>query len=179
MTVNDFGALSTLSTRSGSVRLFRLDSLERAGLCRLDTLPFSLRVLLEALLRQVDGRGITLDDVRELAAWTPAAERRPDVPFLPARVLMQDFTGVPAVVDLAAMRAALAHLGGDPARVNPLIPVDLVVDHSVQVDFFASPEALNRNAELEFQRNRERYEFLRWGQQAFRNFRVVPPATGI
>ena len=179
MTVNDFGALSTLSTRSGSLRFFRLDSLERAGLCRLDTLPFSLRVLLEALLRQVDGRSITLDDVRALAAWTPTAERRPEVPFLPARVLMQDFTGVPAVVDLAAMRAALAHLGGNPARVNPLIPVDLVVDHSVQVDFFSSPEALNRNAELEFQRNRERYEFLRWGQQAFRNFRVVPPATGI
>ena len=127
MKVNDLGALAELSTRSGSLHFFRLDRLERAGLCQLDALPFSLRVLLEAVLRQVDGRSITTDDVRALAAWTPRAERRPEVPFLPARVLMQDFTGVPAIVDLAAMRAALSRLGGDPARVNPRIPVDLVV----------------------------------------------------
>ena len=179
MDSNAFGAISTLATHSGSYRIHRLESLERAGLCTLARLPFSLRVLLEAVLRQVGDHSITPDDVVALAGWTPSAPKRPEIPFLPARVLMQDFTGVPAVVDLASMRAALARLGGDPARVNPRIPVDLVVDHSVQVDFFASSEALHRNAELEFQRNRERYEFLRWGQQAFRNFRVVPPATGI
>ncbi|MGH2628838.1 MAG: aconitase family protein, partial [Anaerolineales bacterium] len=129
--------------------------------------------------RQVDGRAIRQEDVVALAGWKPQATARPDLPFLPARVLMQDFTGVPAIVDLAAMRAALARLGGDPKRINPRIPVDLVIDHSVQVDFFASPEAVRRNAEMEFQRNRERYEFLRWGKAAFDNFRVVPPATGI
>ncbi|HEX9680865.1 MAG TPA: aconitate hydratase AcnA, partial [Anaerolineales bacterium] len=127
----------------------------------------------------VDGRAIRQEDVVALAGWKPQATSRPEVPFLPARVLMQDFTGVPAIVDLAAMRAALARLGGDPKRINPRIPVDLVIDHSVQVDFFASTEAVRRNAEMEFQRNRERYEFLRWGKAAFDNFQVVPPATGI
>ena len=179
MISNPLGAVATLTTPHGRYEISRLDRLEQSGMCTLAHLPFSLRVLLEAVLRQVDGRSITEADVVALAGWTPTAARRPEIPFLPARVLMQDFTGVPAVVDLAAMRNALARLGGDPSKVNPRIPVDLVVDHSVQVDFFASPEALNRNAELEFQRNRERYEFLRWGQQAFRQFRVVPPATGI
>jgi aconitate hydratase len=179
MVSNPFGALATLTTPHGRYEIARLDRLEQAGMCTLAQLPFSLRVLLETVLRQVDGRSITESDVTALAGWTPTAARRPEIPFLPARVLMQDFTGVPAVVDLAAMRNALARLGGDPSKVNPRIPVDLVVDHSVQVDFFASSEALKRNADLEFQRNRERYEFLRWGQQAFRQFRVVPPATGI
>src|SRR6185436_2171251 len=134
---------------------------------------------LEAVLRHVDGELVTEDDVRNLAAWKAAAPKDVELPFRPARVILQDFTGVPAVVDLASMRGAVKRLAGDPRRINPLVPVDLVVDHSVQVDVFATPQALGRNAEIEFQRNGERYEFLRWGQKAFGNFRVVPPATGI
>ncbi|HSR47487.1 MAG TPA: aconitate hydratase AcnA [Anaerolineales bacterium] len=168
-----------LPTQAGEVDFFRLLSLEEAGLTRLETLPFSIRVLLESVLRQADGQLSGMDAVRAVADWKPKQDSRPEIPFLPARVLMQDFTGVPAVVDLAAMRSALARLGGDPGRINPRLPVDLVIDHSVQVDFFASSEAFRRNADLEFQRNAERYRFLRWGQAAFRNFRVVPPATGI
>ncbi|MGH8677095.1 MAG: aconitase family protein, partial [Burkholderiales bacterium] len=136
-------------------------------------------MLLEAVLRNVDGFLVKEDDVAALVQWNAKSPAVREVPFKPARVILQDFTGVPAVVDLAAMRAAMKRLGGDPAKINPLVPVDLVIDHSVQVDFFGTPEALQRNAEVEFERNRERYEFLRWGQQAFRNFRVVPPATGI
>ncbi|GJQ36054.1 MAG: aconitate hydratase [Anaerolineaceae bacterium] len=157
---------------------FRLDALEKAGLTKLSKLPYSIRIVLEAALRQCNDREITQQDVKNIAAWTPKGAR-PGIPFLPGRVVMQDFTGVPAVVDLAAMRAAVARLGGDPKKINPLVPVDLVIDHSVQVDFFATAEALNRNTEVEFQRNRERYEFLKWGQKAFSNFRVVPPMTGI
>jgi aconitate hydratase len=157
---------------------FRLDALEKAGLTKLSKLPYSIRVVLEAALRQCNDREITQADVKNIAAWTPKGAR-PGIPFLPARVVMQDFTGVPAVVDLASMRSAVARLGGDPKKINPLVPVDLVVDHSVQVDFFASADSVNRNAEVEFQRNRERYEFLKWGQKAFSNFRVVPPMTGI
>jgi aconitate hydratase len=179
MSVDPFAARGTLSTRAGTLTIYRLDALERLGLVHLDRLPFSVRVLLESVLRQVNGTTITEQDVVALAGWRPDWDSPPDIPFLPARIIMQDFTGVPALVDLAAMRSALARLGGDPARINPQLPVDLVIDHSVQVDFFASTEALRRNAELEFQRNRERYEFLRWGQQVFANFRVVPPATGI
>ncbi|HKY84744.1 MAG TPA: aconitate hydratase AcnA [Anaerolineales bacterium] len=179
MPIDAFAARRALPTRAGEVIIFRLAALEQAGLTRLDRLPFSIRILLESVLRQVDERVIRSDDVRAAASWAPRLDPRPEVPFLPARVLMQDFTGVPAVVDLAAMRSALARLGADPARINPTVPVDLVIDHSVQVDFFASPEALQRNADLEFQRNQERYRFLRWGQEAFDNFRVVPPATGI
>jgi len=179
MRVDPFGARRQISTSAGPVTIYDLRALSRAGLPDLDRLPFSIRILLETLLRQVNGREITEQDVRSLAGWHAQAEARPEVPFLPARVLMQDFTGVPAVVDLAALRAALARLGGDPRQINPRVPVDLVIDHSVQVDFFASAEALTRNAELEFQRNRERYEFLRWGQQRLEQLRVVPPATGI
>lgn len=168
-----------LETASGTFHYVSLEALDRAGLGRADRLPYSIRVLLESVLRQVDHRAITFADVQALAGWSPRADQRPEVPFLPARVIMQDFTGVPAVVDLAAMRSALARLGGDPRRINPRLPVDLVVDHSVQVDFFASPDALQRNANLEFQRNRERYQFLRWAQTVFDHFRVVPPATGI
>jgi aconitate hydratase len=157
---------------------FRLDALEKAGLTKLSKLPYSIRIVLEAALRQCNDREITQADVKNIASWTPKGAR-PGIPFLPGRVVMQDFTGVPAVVDLAAMRAAVARLGGDPKKINPLVPVDLVIDHSVQVDFFATAEALNRNTEIEFQRNRERYEFLKWGQKAFSNFRVVPPMTGI
>lgn len=174
-----FNSYDVLKTSQGELGFFRLDRLERAGLTRLDRLPFSIRILLESVLRQCNEREFTRQDVTNLAAWEARSSDRPAVPFAPARVVMQDFTGVPAVVDLAAMRSAIARLGGDPKKINPLVPVDLVIDHSVQVDFFAIPDALMRNAEIEFQRNRERYEFLHWGQNAFDNFRVVPPATGI
>ncbi|MBC8335962.1 MAG: aconitate hydratase AcnA [Anaerolineales bacterium] len=178
MTQDHFNARDLLITKGGQYTFYRLDALEKAGLVRLKKLPFSIRVLLESALRQVDDKGITPDDVKRIAAWTPNGER-PGIPFKPSRVVMQDFTGVPAVVDLAAMRSAVARLGGDPKKVNPLVPVELVIDHSVQVDFFGTPDALQRNTEIEFQRNKERYEFLKWGQKAFDNFRVVPPSTGI
>ncbi len=158
--------------------IFRLDALEKAGLTQIGRLPYSIRVLLEAALRQCNGKEISQADVEKIARWKPV-DVRPGIPFLPARVIMQDFTGIPAVVDLAAMRTAIARLGGDPRSINPLVPVDLVIDHSVQVDFFATADALQRNAEMEFQRNHERYEFLKWGQRVFSNFRVVPPMTGI
>jgi len=178
--LNDyFQAKDTLITSVGKYTYYRLTALEQAGLTRLGRLPYSVRILLESLLRKCNEREITRQDVINLAGWEPKAAERPGVPFSPARVIMQDFTGVPALVDLAAMRAAMARLGGDPEKINPLVPVDLVIDHSVQVDFFATPDALNRNADIEFSRNKERYEFLRWGQKAFQNFRVVPPATGI
>ncbi|HUF38499.1 MAG TPA: aconitate hydratase AcnA [Anaerolineales bacterium] len=179
MTSDPFNARATLNTAHGDYTYYRLASLEEAGLTKLDRLPFSIRILLEQALRQMDGVEITDAHVRALAGWTPTAEERPVVAFKPARVVMQDFTGVPAVVDLAAMRSAVARLGGNPSKINPVVPVDLVIDHSVQVDFFGSPNALQRNAEIEFERNRERYEFLHWGKNAFANFRVVPPATGI
>ena len=176
---NFFGARETIKTTSGGYSFYRLYRLEELGLTKIDRLPFSIRVMLESLLRQCDEHEITRQDVINLAGWAPAVGDRPTMPFKPARVVMQDFTGVPAVVDLAAMRTAMTRLGGDPRKINPLVPVDLVIDHSVQVDFFATADALTRNAEVEFQRNRERYEFLRWGQKAFDNFRVVPPSTGI
>ncbi|MEI6291035.1 MAG: aconitate hydratase AcnA, partial [Chloroflexota bacterium] len=173
-----FNSRSTLKAGKSEYVIFKLDALEKAGLVKLAKLPYSVRVMLEAALRQCNDVEITQADVRNIAAWKPKGER-PGIPFLPARVVMQDFTGVPAVVDLAAMRTAVARLGGDPNKINPLVPVDLVIDHSLQVDFFASSDSFNRNAEVEFQRNRERYEFLKWGQKAFKNFRVVPPMTGI
>jgi aconitate hydratase len=177
--MNDlFKSRDVLKVGNRQYIIFRLDALEKAGLTNLSKLPFSIRIVLEAALRQCNGKEITQADVKNIAAWTPKGAR-PGIPFLPARVIMQDFTGVPAVVDLAAMRAAVARLGGDPKKINPLVPVDLVIDHSVQVDFFATADSLNRNTEVEFQRNRERYEFLKWGQKAFSNFRVVPPMTGI
>ncbi|MGE5123888.1 MAG: aconitase family protein, partial [Acidobacteriaceae bacterium] len=172
-------ALGVIETSQNKYQLYRLDWLEKQGLTHILRLPYSIRVMLESLLRQYNGREISQEDVINLAGWKAMAADRPSVPFCPARVLMQDFTGVPAVVDLAAMRSAMARLGGEARKINPLVQVDLVIDHSVQVDFFASPDAMVRNTEIEFQRNRERYEFLRWGQNAFDNFRVVPPATGI
>ena len=175
-----FGARGTIRTRAGDVAIHRLDALQRAGLAPgLERLPFSIKLLLEAVLRNVDGELVTEADVKNLAAWNAAAPKDVELPFTPARVILQDFTGVPAVVDLAAMRGAVKRLGGEPKRINPLVPVDLVVDHSVQVDYYGTPDALRRNAEIEFERNRERYEFLRWGQKAFAGFQVVPPATGI
>jgi aconitate hydratase len=173
------GTRVSFDTGSGSAIIYRLDRLEKAGLGAISRLPFSIKVLLEAVLRHCDGDMIHEEDVATLAAWQAATPANREVPFKPARVILQDFTGVPSVVDLAAMRSAMKRLGGDPARINPAVPVDLVIDHSVQVDFFGSPLAIVRNAEIEFERNRERYEFLNWGQKAFANFRVVPPATGI
>jgi aconitate hydratase len=166
-------------TGKGHAIIHRLENLEKAGLGSISRLPFSIKVLLESVLRNCDGTLVTEQDVAALAGWNAKSPAAREVPFKPARLILQDFTGVPAVVDLAAMRSAMKRLGGDPAKINPLVPVDLVIDHSVQVDFFGNPQALERNAETEFQRNRERYEFLRWGQKAFDNFRVVPPATGI
>src|SRR5215216_2825758 len=177
--MNDFfNARDVLKVGDKEYVIYRLDALEKAGLTSLKRLPFSIRIVLEAALRQCNDMEITQNDVKNIAAWTPKGER-PGIPFLPARVVMQDFTGVPAVVDLAAMRSAVARLGSDPKKINPLVPVDLVIDHSIQVDFFATVDALTRNTEVEFLRNRERYEFLKWGQRAFSNFRVVPPMTGI
>ncbi|RPI10445.1 MAG: aconitate hydratase, partial [Zetaproteobacteria bacterium] len=175
-----FGARGSLETGQGPVTIFRLSALHKAGVAPgLERLPFSIKILLESVLRSVDGELVTEDDVRKLARWGAAAPADVEVPFMPARVLLQDLTGVPAVVDLASMRWAMKRLGGDPRRINPLVPVDLVIDHSVQVDVAGTPDALRRNMDIEFERNRERFEFLRWGQQAFANFRVVPPATGI
>jgi aconitate hydratase len=177
--LDPFGSRAEFKTSAGTATIFRLERLEREGIARVSRLPFSIRILLESVLRHCDGKLVKEEDVRSLAAWSPSNPGSREIPFKPARVVLQDFTGVPAIVDLAAMRSALHRLGGDPSRVNPLVPVDLVIDHSVQVDVFGTPMALQLNAEIEFQRNRERYEFLRWGQKAFKNFRVVPPATGI
>ncbi|HLY49149.1 MAG TPA: aconitase family protein, partial [Solirubrobacteraceae bacterium] len=177
MSSNSFGAQDTLTVGERSYEIFRLDALQASY--DVARLPFSLKVLLENLLRNEDGEAIRAADVEALARWDAKAEPSQEIAFTPARVLMQDFTGVPAVVDLAAMRDAIRELGGDPAKINPLAPAELVIDHSVQVDVFGTRLAFERNAELEFERNRERYAFLRWGQGAFRNFRVVPPDTGI
>ncbi len=174
-----FHARDTFNTGSGTAGIYRLSKLEAAGIGPISTLPFSIRVLLEAVLRNCDGYLVTEADVKSLATWNAAAPAKVEIPFLPARVVLQDFTGVPCVVDLAAMRSAMKRLGGDPKKINPLIPVDLVIDHSVQVDSFGTAQALDENVKLEFERNRERYEFLRWGQKALANFRAVPPNVGI
>ncbi|MDQ4037955.1 MAG: aconitate hydratase [Actinomycetota bacterium] len=171
---NSFGASDTLSVGDGSYEFFRLAAIQGA-----DKLPYSLKVLLENLLRTEDGENITADHIRALAAWDPTAEPDQEIQFTPARVIMQDFTGVPCVVDLATMREAMATLGGDPSRINPLAPAELVIDHSVIADVFARSDAFERNVNLEYERNAERYQFLRWGQTAFEQFRVVPPGTGI
>ncbi len=176
---DSFGVKRTLETALGQVEYFSLDAFSEKGFPGVRRMPFSARVLLESILRSEDGFSVTRDHVEAMGNYNPAAPAKDELPFNPARVLLQDFTGVPSVVDLAAMRSAVERLGGNAARINPQLPVDLVIDHSVQVDFFNSSEALLRNAELEFSRNRERYEFLRWGQGAFENFSVVPPASGI
>ncbi|CAN5719710.1 aconitate hydratase AcnA [soil metagenome] len=174
-----FQAKDTFDTGSGQAVIYRLSTLEKQGIAKMSRLPFSIKVLLEAALRQADGFEITREAVEIIANWGPKTAGKVEIPFKPARVVLQDFTGVPSVVDLAALRSAMHRLGGDPRKVNPFVPVDLVVDHSVQVDRFGSVFALQYNAEREFERNSERYEFLKWGQEAFDNFRVVPPATGI
>ena len=175
---NTFGARDTLNVAGKSHYYYRLGKLEEHGF-NIAKLPFSIRVMLESVLRNCNGYDVTEDDVKNLAAYDAAKPLEVEIPFKLARVILQDFTGVPAVVDLASMRTAMTKLGGDPQKINPLIPVDLVIDHSVQVDFYGSSDALFKNAEIEFDRNRERYEFLRWGQQALDNFGVVPPASGI
>jgi aconitate hydratase len=177
--VDPFSARSTFETGSGPATLYRLRALDDAGITNTARLPYSIRMVLEALLRTCDNYEVTEADVRSLATWNAAKPAETEIPFKPARVVLQDFTGVPCVVDLAAMRAAMKRLGGDPRKINPLVPVDLVIDHSVQVDFFGSSDSLAKNVDIEFERNAERYAFLRWGQQAFQNFRVVPPAIGI
>ncbi|MBV8780982.1 MAG: aconitate hydratase AcnA, partial [Phycisphaerae bacterium] len=182
-TTNPFGSAFTLSTKAGDVRAFRLQKLEELGFGSMKKLPFCIKVLLESCLRNMDNFEVSEDDVKRLAAWSPkvgtAGTAAVELPFKPYRVILQDFTGVPCVVDLAAMRAAMKRAGGDPQKINPLVQVDLVIDHSVQVDEFGSQFALLNNVNKEFERNRERYEFLKWGQKAFRNFGVVPPAVGI
>jgi aconitate hydratase A / 2-methylisocitrate dehydratase len=179
LSTNSFGIRTTLKAGSRSFEIYSLPALEAAGFSEIARLPFSLKVLLENLLRHEDGRFVKAADIEALARWDVKSAVQKEISFAPARVLLQDFTGVPAVVDLAAMRDGILRLGGDPNRVNPLQPVELVIDHSVQVDYFGQPNAFELNAELEFSRNKERYAFLRWGQNAFRNFRVVPPDTGI
>ena len=176
---NSFGARDTLSVGKEKYEIYSLDALGRRGIGQVGQLPFSIRILLENLLRQEDGRFVKAQDIEALAAWQPVTERRGEITFMPARVLLQDFTGVPAVADLAAMRNAIAKMSGDPKKINPLLPAELVIDHSVQVDKFGSDMAFAFNAQLEFQRNVERYQFLRWGQEVFSNFKVVPPDTGI
>ncbi len=178
---DSFGAKSTLDVGGQSYEIFRLDAVSGEGLPddAVASLPFSLKVLLENLLRTEDGADITADDIKAIAGWDADADPSQEIQFTPARVIMQDFTGVPCVVDLATMREAMADLGGDPAKINPLAPAEMVIDHSVIADVFGTPEAFERNVEIEYERNRERYQFLRWGQGAFDDFKVVPPGTGI
>ncbi|MGO9865674.1 MAG: aconitate hydratase AcnA [Terriglobales bacterium] len=178
VSTNSFGARATLKVGNKEYEIYRLDALDQQGISTRH-LPFSLRILLENLLRTEDGRNVTQEEIRALAAWNKNSKPEKEIAFTPSRVLLQDFTGVPAVVDLAAMRDAMKRLGGDPKLINPLQPAELVIDHSVQVDEFGSPNAFDVNALLEFQRNKERYAFLRWGQTGFRNLAIVPPDTGI
>ncbi|MGH8104301.1 MAG: aconitase family protein, partial [bacterium] len=174
-----FDTVSTLETKAGKVQVARLKQLDKEGLVRLDRLPFSIRVLLENVLRHCGGGLVSEEDVRAVAAWKPNAPGDREIPLMPARVILQDFTGVPCVLDLAAMRDAMGRMRGDPRRINPQVPVDLVIDHSVQVDQFGTAYAMFYNIEKEYERNHERYALLRWAQEAFKNFSVVPPGTGI
>ena len=183
MTTNDpFHARTKMTTALGERWIYRLSSLDEAGLGKISRLPYSIKILLESALRNLDGFVVTESAVKALAGYDARNVGEQEIPFMPGRVVLQDFTGVPAVVDLAAMRAAIVRLTGreeSASKVNPLVPCDLVIDHSVQVDAFANNMALTINSQKEFERNTERYQFLKWGQKAFDNFRVVPPATGI
>jgi aconitate hydratase len=176
---NSFGARATLTVGGEKAVIYRLDSLTKQGIGHVDKLPFSMRIMLENVLRHLDGHQVSESDVQNIANWDNTAPMNTEIPFKPARVILQDFTGVPCAVDLAALRSAMVRVGGNPQKINPIVPVDLVIDHSVQVDSFGLQRSLQINAEFEFERNRERYEFLHWGQKAFNNFKVVPPATGI
>ena len=172
--VNSFGARDTLEVGDKSYQIYRLDAVPNT-----EKLPYSLKVLAENLLRNEDGSNITKDHIEAIANWDPKAEPSIEIQYTPARVVMQDFTGVPCIVDLATMREAIGDLGGNPEKVNPLAPADLVIDHSVIADLFGTADAFERNVEIEYERNGERYQFLRWGQGAFDDFKVVPPGTGI
>jgi aconitate hydratase len=182
-----FDPKDNLTVGDKNYTFFRLDSLEEAGLCVLDRLPYSIRILMENILRSsADGQASgpaslpsSLEDIKRLAAWSPDMKDNSPIPFMPARVVLQDFTGVPAIVDLAAMRSAMARSGGDPTSVNPVVPADLVIDHSVQVDHYGTADSYSYNVQKEMERNKERYSLLKWGQGTFDNFRVVPPGTGI
>ncbi|MCE9598842.1 MAG: aconitate hydratase AcnA [Spirochaetia bacterium] len=176
---NSFGARAKFNSKAGSLDLFRLDTLEKQGLGNISKLPYSIRVLLESALRNEDAFQVHKEDVEGLARWNPAKQSEREFAFQPGRVVLQDFTGVPCVVDLAALRGAMVRMGGDPARINPIVRVDLVIDHSVQVDHFGASDSLKKNMEIEFGRNQERYEFLKWGQGAFQNLGIVPPGVGI
>src|SRR5580765_5611006 len=175
---DSFGAKGTLEVGDQRYEIYRLSAVTGDGV-DIESRPYSLKVLLENLLRTEDGADITADDIKALAGWDPEAEPDKEIQFTPARVIMQDFTGVPCVVDLATMREAMAELGGDATKINPLAPAEMVIDHSVIADVFGTPESFERNVEIEYERNRERYQFLRWGQGAFDDFKVVPPGTGI
>src|SRR6201987_4859555 len=177
--VDSFKCLRPLKVGSKTYAYFSLPAAEKNGLKGISRLPFSLKVLLENLLRYEDGKTVTADDIKAVVGWLDKKSSDREIAFRPARVLMQDLTGVPAVVDLAAMRDAMKNLGGDPEKINPLAEVDLVIDHSVMVDNFGAKDSFKKNVAIEYERNKERYAFLRWGQQAFANFRVVPPGTGI
>ncbi|MFZ6019110.1 MAG: aconitase family protein, partial [Chloroflexota bacterium] len=170
---------ATLKVNDKEYSFFPLVNINGITIEQLNRLPFSIRILLEGVLRKADEEQTTLTDIKNLLNWQPLQENRPTIPIFPGRVVLQDFTGVPVMNDLAAMRSALAKMKDDPRKVNPVVQVDLVIDHSIQVDYYANPDAYRLNAELEFQRNRERYEFLHWAQKAFRNLRIVPPASGI
>ncbi len=174
MSTNSFNSKSTLNVSGKTYEIFDISKIEGAG-----SLPFSLKILLENLLRTEDGANITAAHIKALAQWDPSTEPDTEIQFTPARVVMQDFTGVPCIVDLATMREAIVALGGDPAKVNPLAPAELVIDHSVIADVFGTKDAFEKNTDIEYERNRERYRFLRWGQGAFDEFKVVPPGTGI
>src|SRR6185312_15295094 len=174
MTANSFGSRAALEVAGERYEIYRLDAAEGSA-----GLPFSLKILLENLLRNEDGANITASQITALAGWDPAREPDTEIQFTPARVILEDLTGVPAVVDLAAMREAMRALGGDPTKINPLIPAELVIDHSVIADVFGTPDAFTQNVDIEYERNQERYRFLRWGQTAFDEFKVVPPGTGI
>src|SRR5438067_4420908 len=180
MTHNLFNTLQTFETGAGTTgQYYALPQLEKEGIGPIARLPVSLRIVLESVLRNFDEKKIREEDVRTLANWGANSPRTEEIPFIVARIVLQDFTGVPLLVDLAAMRSAVARLGRNPKMIEPLVPVDLVVDHSVQVDFAGTPDALRKNLEIEFHRNRERYQFLKWGMQAFDTFKVVPPGIGI
>ena len=180
MSTDPFDTLRTFTTESGvSGKYFSLPALEKMGLGRISRLPVSIRIVLESVLRNCDGKKITEEHVRQLANWDANAPRTDEIPFVVARVLLQDFTGVPLLCDLAAMRGAAQRMGKDPKVIEPLVPVDLVCDHSVQVDHYGTKDALDLNMKIEFQRNAERYKFLKWGMQGFDTFKVVPPGIGI
>jgi aconitate hydratase len=176
--MDSFGAAAELRVHDRRYAMYRLDALERHGF-EVSRLPYSMRILLENLLRTENGSSVTRDDIEAFAGWKPGSSERTEIAFKPARVLLQDFTGVPVIVDLAAMRDAMVRLGGDPSKINPLQPVELVIDHSIQADAFGVPDAMRINQQLDYHRNGERYALLKWGQQAFENFRVTPPNSGI